>query len=219
MSDVHHLSPAELEDHLAGQLRALGRACAAYDEGDHYAATDAARVLANLLLDRGRSTRSLLGRLGRLPMPFADASAGRYDLDVGPNVIMMSPALATLELSTQTGATYLPAYIGLAEMAAVPGFLDFPLWAERPFETWWEGKIVYHSEGVWSRRTMVATVRDKLGGSHIDPSLPADMQRIASGVGATFVQTGGHPIPNLHGACLRHIGEEVLVTLGVRAIA
>lgn len=63
---------------------------------------------------------------------------------------------------------------------------------------------------------MVKTVRDKLGGGHVDPSLPADMQRIVSGVGAVFVQSGGKPIPNLHGACLRHIGEEVLVTLGAR---
>ena len=191
------LSQADLLAHLDGQMRALSRACDAYDAGDLYAASDIARIV-RLLLHDTKHGKSLFGQTGNLNRPFYD-SIPVMPLPPGA-VSPLVPGLAVMEFS-DSGIRFMP----IADIAGVST-------RSLPFKVWWEPKVVHASGFSWSRRDLILTMADKAGGAHVDPDIPTHYYAISTGIGTNY-SIDGQALPDLEKACVRQIATEVQKSL------
>jgi hypothetical protein len=182
-------SRLELEQKLAEQLSLLTALGRLYDEDTPAAALPLATCLRVLLHDTA-SSRSLLAQLGDLAtMMFVDTSAPPLpDFFQGGLVIDSFEGIVAMELSTGTGASYVPL------LGSDPERMGH----QEPFSTWWETVVMNDADGhVWTRKAAVLALANKEGGAHIDPRQPESIRalEVHNSMGWVQVRDGQGPSP------------------------
>ncbi|MBN5049562.1 hypothetical protein JY456_04310 [Stenotrophomonas maltophilia] len=192
----------EVERELGEQVALLQHACSSFDSGLEAIGKHIALSLRVLLHSRGKS-QALLEQLGLRGGYFYD-SAG----SLNPRNLLPECNLVMMRLGND-GAHYLP--------RCAAGTYPFPPKLIR-FERWWNDPVLKDDKGrSLSRRELVANVADTDGGAHVDPELEESYMDLSrnNSLGWVFQSDDiTKPLgrrPEL--ACMRQIGEEVLMTL------
>lgn len=196
----HKQSAEDLEAHFQEHLGFLQASAAAYDRGFEGEAKRIA-VSIRLLVHDTRSSKSLLGQLGRKSEQFIDTA-----------IPIVSGNKAT--------------HSGLVVASIVPGvgakyvaFLDDDPMGKRTtsdFDSWWNATVFVDSKPrVLSRKDLVLTVANQDGGAHVDAALDsayADLSRNNSMRWVYTDDTKSEPMGGPEKAALRQICHEVLKT-------
>lgn len=188
----------ELEAKLREQIGFLQRAVRRFDEGYTLEAIHIATIL-RVLLHSGRSP-SLLQIVGRDSLRFVDTAKPPH-----PGNLVPSHNLVQSSFSDE----------GLYFFAPLD---DLPVRGHVPFESWWNGPVFAHPDGVaLSRRDVVLHMANKDGGAHVDPVLPDDFYKLLIGDFALWrhVAFNGEQLAVKHVErhAIRQIAHEVLRTL------
>lgn len=218
---MHVKSPDELKVELQEQIAALRASAAAYDGGAFWEAKRLASTAYILLHDGSANSKSLLGQLG-LKATITLLSTAR------PQSADPVLPLAVLDVSMVEGwYRYSP---NLDRFSEAHHELPFSKWySETVFETG-SGKSV-------SRKNLIFSLRNQLGGGHVDPTLKDEaVHWLAQGAhnvsfGPTtdengnpiqgpsiFAEMKDGPVPNGHLATMRQVAwelEKSLVTVGL----
>lgn len=154
----------EIAAHLRNTLEGLRSSADGYDAGNQWEAPRLAAAMRILLHDNKKSSRSLLGQLGRK----ATASFISTSLEINDNQGLGQFALIVVSLVPGRSAAF---KAPLDERAS-----DRHL----PFESWWEEVILRTSEGTGLRRKdLVLTMADQDGGAHVDPNIDDTYARLS----------------------------------------
>ena len=90
-----------------------------------------------------------------------------------------------------------------------------PRWLS--FEEWWNELVLRddHSQN-FSRRTIVLTVADQMGGAHADPAIDANYHRLTNENSIGWISQGPEgekPLEHIEKVYLRHISWEALASI------
>ena len=189
----------ELEGHLKDQLELLESSADAYDAGRTAEYRRMALAIRILVHDH-KSSRALLGQLGRLEVDFLDTA-----LPLNPRNIMPHSGLTMmLQGGPKTGFA-----------APLDGG---PFRAMRPFKDWWNREVVKDdNSAILTRKDLVLIASNQDGGAHVDPGLDeryaAISRRNSLGHFAQKADGSWVELPDAERASIRQIAHEVLKTL------
>ena len=193
----------ELESQLSEQLDHIRASAERFDEGVTSEAKRLALAIRILVHDRGSSSQSLLGQLGRKGIKFFD-SAPEFD----PTNLAGHWGLVVMAVRRHgpQGSSYLAPLDDLSQPARLT-----------TFDQWWNAVVFQDSEKRQiTRRGLILSVADQDGGAHVDPTLNdvyAALSRQNS-LGWRIVADGkDRPADPPHLHAVRQIAHEVLKTL------
>lgn len=193
------LTLEELQAHLDEQLEFLRSSASGYDRGFTGEAKRLA-VTLRILLHEGRTSRSLLGQLGR-----------REDMSLITTAIPHSPR----NVGTHGGLVFVAARGEASEYVAMLDQVPFRGWL--PLDKWWHQPVfVDDRKAVLARRDLVLTASNQDGGAHVDPTLDETYSRLSKQNSLLWSYVEGAdltPIPNAERAAMRQVSHEVLATL------
>ena len=166
--EKHIRTEKEILDALREQRLLLRASCENFDNGLEVEAKRIATIVNCLLRDGGRNSKSIVSQAGiKESLNFFSSSR-----DI-PKGTFPSTRLATLHVSS-SGGRFLP---------LCRSELSHPILKSMPFSRWWD-EIVIQSPPKSSvilglprvgpnitRKNLVANLRDKDGGAHVDPEL------------------------------------------------
>jgi hypothetical protein len=192
----------DLSEHLREHIGFLKRSSESFDTGFEDEAKRLA-VSARVLLHDTRASRSLLGQLDLLTIPF-HSTVPENDLGKG---IDLAPHIPLLQILLGSKPSY-----------RVP-LDDLPPRGFRliPFTEWWS-EIIFDDRlgNTLTRKGLVLTLANKEGGAHVDPNLTPSYEALKSRATMWQVRTpeGTHPLPgNIELLAMRQIAHELLRTL------
>jgi len=191
---------ADLEEHLADQIKFLESSSESYDAGFDGEAKRLANSIRLLFHDTGNS-KSLLGQLGLKNTEFYD-TAFEYD----PNDPLYDAGLIVKSCDLETG-----------EWKFSPLLDTAPQIRKTKFEIWWNTPVFVDTIGnKLSRKDLILSIGNQDGGAHVDPSINeayAALSRKHS-LGWSYEARGETmPIMKAERAAVRQIAHEVLKTL------
>lgn len=157
-----------------------------------------------VILHDTSNSKSLLGQLGRKDMDFYDTSIGRYCTDFPSSAELLIPARGV------GGDWALKAPQDAVCQIRPHGRI-------LPFEKWWNGlAIAVSPEESFSRKDIVLTVANKLGGAHVEPEIDEVYDKLMNrnSLGWFFLIDGsskafGDPVP----MTVRQIAYELLESM------
>jgi hypothetical protein len=194
-------TPEDLEQHLREEVQYLHNLTRDFDGGFEAAAKKMAGSI-RLLVHDTRNSKSLLGQLGLLDIPFYDTAP-----DWDPSNLLPHQGLVSMLIGT-TGAAY-SAPLDIRP----PHCLG---WSS--FQEWWNKIVIVDPDrNKLTRMDVVLAVADRDGGAHVDPNLKetyAALSRQRS-IDWTFSDgTSERPIAaRIALVSIRQITHEVLTTL------
>jgi hypothetical protein len=194
-------TPEDLEQHLGEEVQYLRNLIRDFDGGFEAAAKKMAGSI-RLLVHDTRNSKSLLGQLGVLAIPFYDTACNWNPSNRLPHHGLVSMLIGT------TGAAY-SAPLDIRP----PHCLG---WTS--FQEWWE-KVVFvdPSKNKLTRRDVVLVVADQDGGVHVDPSLEEIYSALSRQRSIDWVFSDGQSARLIAGrialVSIRQITHEVLKTL------
>lgn len=144
----------ELTEALSRQVGHLRRLCEDFDQGHEAAAELLATVVYTLCHDGGQNSRSLLRQLDVRPrLRFPNSSSER--LVDNPGQAMAGPPLCAF--GVRDGRLRFVAPLGDPERLP-----------KLQFQHWWDQTVFKRSGASLSRKSLVFSIRNQDGGSHID---------------------------------------------------
>jgi hypothetical protein len=192
------LTNDELAAHLAEQLQFIEASADAFDKGFEGEAKRLAVTLRVLLHDT-KSSRSLLGQLGRKNIDFLDTA-----IPFNPN-----------NLETHGGLVFIA--LGPPKTRYVAMLDDLPMTQHRSFSDWWDAPVfVDKDRRQLSRKNLVLTAVNQDGGAHVDPALDETYDDLAHKNSLNWTSIDGgraRPMDGPERAAIRQIAHEVLKTL------
>lgn len=204
-------SDDDLKSHLFKQVKFLGASCQIYDEGGKDEAIRIANALAIIFESRSNNV-SLIRQLSLEDKMHFEV----YDCGIVPVEREISPTEKTVSVNMLPSSL-----VGIKRRKGSATFfplLDAPIQKiNKGFDEWWNQEPVVRSkDNYFTRRLIVAEVRDTDGGAHVDSKINASYAHLREGsnLGCTRVTDGiFHFIPDLHLAALRQIAYEALNSL------
>jgi hypothetical protein len=197
-------SRGELIRLLEEQRQALAASCENYDRGNHWEAARLATIVHTLVHDGGAIT-SLLTQLGlRASLRFVSSNRIRHN----PNRLVSSPPLVTMQISSDTGAKFVPR---LADQNGAEGRLELQ------FERWWAKELIFKDlRAELTRRRLVFGLRHQDGGSHVGALTDPAYVWLKDGAGWFGGIGTGAPeaVRGAVAATMRQVAWEVTETLG-----
>jgi len=189
----------ELKNYLSEQINFITRSCDAFDQGHE----DEAKRLAvsmRILLHDTRSSKSLLGQLGKKDTRFYDTVFE----EIIPSNSNSYHRLIGIHYG-EKGARFFP-------------FLDGALaFKQLEFAEWWNNPIIVDSMGRnISRKELVLTMANKDGGAHVDPEIESFYADLARNNSIGWTEFKGEmqcPVLSPEKASVRQIAHEVLKSL------
>lgn len=171
--DERALSQEQLQEHLRRQMKHLRNSSRLFDEGD---LDEAVRLAATVrvLIHQTRSSHSLLGQLKLRETLWVDSCRYREDVQLAQLFALQPGTVVAASSPTETGlvrvgadpTTLAPRWA--APLGSVPAKLS-------PLDLWWKRPGIETSNGrTFNRSELVLAMSNKDGGSHVDPSVPAD---------------------------------------------
>lgn len=164
-------SKQELLGFVEEQFKFMKTSCESYDRGEIIEAKRLASIISLLVHDTPNS-HSLLGQLNNKDMNFYDTG---WHQDA-----MLEIMNKHRSSKKMTGSMISPRLVMLANMAGQNSKLYLPClkkdYKMLNFDSWWEQTVI--GEGVYkdaeissfTRKSIVQLLRNKVGGSHIDPN-------------------------------------------------
>ena len=200
MSNKTPQSAADLEQHLADHIRFLEDSASSYDRGFTSEAKRMA-VSIRVLLHSTKSSKSLLGQIGKKDIKFYD-TAEEYD----PKNLLTFVGLVYMR-GTRTGATFQP-YLDDGPPSQI---------RQVDFDTWWNSTIIKDKAGNrMSRKDLITSVANQDGGAHVDPKLNsvyAGLSRHATHGWTYLNESGSQEMAGIEHASIRQITHELLKSL------
>jgi hypothetical protein len=193
------LNRADLEQHLADQLKFLEQSADAFDKG--FAAEYRRMALAiRVLVHDTRNSHALLDQLGRLTINFVDTAD-----PLEPGELLTYSGLTMIVHGGENGGFAAP--LDKADSRRT-----------RHFEEWWAQPVMKDGQGrLLARKDLVLTAADQDGGGHVDPALDetyADISQRNSLGWVTRAPDGSwKELPGAERAAIRQIAHETLKTL------
>lgn len=188
----------DLEKQLEEQIGFLKSSADAYDSGNESEFKRLALTL-RILLHNGGCSKSLIGQLGKLDIPFLSTAFPLSPKHQGPHEGLPAVALAGKETR----------YVAMLD--------DGPMLRWIPFSEWWNDTIFRDAHGrTTTRKEMVLAVADQDGGAHVDPKLEpkyAELSRDNSQGWRIRQGAASSPVPNPGKAAVRQIAHETLKSL------
>ena len=203
-------SREDLMDALREQLGFLRVSCKAFDYGNMSEAKRIAGVLKILLYEAGGAradrSRALLQQIGALSGNFYNTAS-----PIVPNNLASSYSLLIMGMNGRL-TRFFPKVWALRSSATVPYWSDFT--------TWWTQPVIKDtSRAVFTRYSLIADIRDKDGGGHVDGMLPSDYFAMSRGDTSGWITVGGAQskiADRPHLLCMRQMAHEVFITLSDR---
>jgi hypothetical protein len=191
---------ADLEQHLAEQIEFLRRSAETYDSG-FKAEYKKIAVTLRLLLHDTKFSKSLLGQLNQMSIPFYDTAMPETAGNRFPHGGLV------MTYADQQNLEYVPL------LDNTPASANKTL----PFADWWDMPVFRDNKGkTFTRKELVLSVANKDGGAHVDPALDGEYAELKQGnpMGWKYVSQG--VVKRAHSPAepaLRQIAHEVLKTL------
>ena len=199
----------DMRDHLIRQLGFLNRSCQSYDAGCSDEAVRIAVVLRVLFHDTKHS-RSVLRQMKRRDIRLLSSCQ-----PIRPNTVYFQGL----------GQTVIRASYEHSTTEFVPNLGPYPSAHLMPVEAWWQQLVMLMERKPIRRVQLVLAAANKDGGAHVDPSLTPEYESLAA-VGALgrfeIKDAAGQrtsPVMDAHLVFLRQLGQEVLLSTELQALA
>jgi hypothetical protein len=169
------LSTDSLLQALASQLRMLVSNCLEYDLGDKDAGLEIAHRL-RVILHQTRSSHSIVHQLGLDASDFI-STAKRDSF----KMVAIEESGEEEVLTPEFPLTNPVWFSGEQALIYYPR-LEAETGNSLPFAVWWEGEVICEHDNriSFTRKRLITDFANKLGGSHLDPELPALLSSIAN---------------------------------------
>lgn len=193
----------ELWTYLQEHLDWLRKSNQHFDNGDLSEAKRISHTLRSLL-HQTKNSHSLLHQLKLLPgMAFISTADNRT------NIIPLSES----RLICMKMGPHKAEFVANCNMPEMPWLKDRVIF----FPDWWNENVIFLDNKTLNRRELILFVANKLGGSHVDPSIDEDIAKLIRGGSLTteFFDVDGNKIPlkeaELHS--IRQISHEVIASI------
>ena len=188
----------ELETELQVQLQLLTGACDRFDQGSEIEIRPISSIVRTLVHDTGNS-HSLLKQLNTKEQSFYDSSMAYDDAMLGSHegiVIIINKE---------------------NDYKFVAGLDSTPESRRVPFDDWWMKEVIVNvNKERISRKKLILTRANKLGGSHVHRYILQEHKKFAAGFSSglrKIIKDQELPLDDIEKASIRQIGHEILKTL------
>jgi hypothetical protein len=218
---------AEIQPHLAEQLRLLDKRCREFDAGDWYEAVDIATRLRVIFHPGNPSNRpSILQSLDAEKVRMLSTVEPIEDT---PNVIASIGGLYTQRMAKDEDGI---SYAFMPMFAQPPEFAAYSYRAEVPATRWWNQIVEIKGDEVgnpgrqvYRRKDVVTGIANYDGGAHLAKTIPESYDVLSRPGGIITIHIGEEantqevPIVGIHLAMLRQIAYEALHSRALLALA
>jgi hypothetical protein len=215
----------DLCEHLKEQIEFLNISCVLFDRGRRSEAKRIAATLAILLHDT-RTSHSLLNQLGMKNMQFCDTGAATDEMHSFMQKVIEKEVAKRKKEGKRVGQV-----VGSTggQRLLIPAVMNgrSGIWIPKlqeglkgchflPFQEWWNQHVVSSSDGILlSRKELILSIRNKVGGAHIDPELDNKYASLTKEAPHTLQLSISGKVIEEHGpefGTVRQIAYELLVS-------